>query len=87
MTDAGFLRLRQVLDVVPVCRTRWYEGVRKGDFPSPVKMGRVSFWRKTDIAALIEKIENGEANAATAAKSEAPSAATLEASKPSRISA
>lgn len=58
--EKGFLRLRQVLQLIPLGRTRWYEGVQNGEFPAPVKFGRCAFYRASDIAELITRIEGGE---------------------------
>ncbi|MBW7657779.1 AlpA family phage regulatory protein [Hydrogenophilus thermoluteolus] len=42
--------------LIPVKKTTWWDGVRKGRFPKPVKLGpRVTVWRVEDIRALIEK--------------------------------
>lgn len=52
--EAGFLRLPQVLAVYPVSKSTWWEGVRRGRYPAPVKIGaRCSAWRAEDIRALI----------------------------------
>ena len=83
MTDIGYMRLKQVLDVVPICRTAWYEGVKGGHFPAPVKVGRMSFWKKGDILDLVSRIDNGDIDSP---KSETPRAATLEVSKKSQPS-
>ena len=52
------LRLPQVLapyGPIPVSRTQWWEGVRSGRFPSPLRLGpRTVAWRKRDIDALVE---------------------------------
>jgi Predicted transcriptional regulator len=67
MTEAGFLRLNEILaNYIPVCRTRWYAGVRAGEFPKPVKMGKVSFWRREDILKKVQEI--GEASGVAAPK-------------------
>lgn len=58
----GFLRLSQiigdrknnVLPLIPVGRTAWYEGVRTGRYPPPTKHGSASLWRAVDIRALVE---------------------------------
>ena len=53
----GFLRLAQVLQLVPVSKTSWYEGIQSGIYPQPVKLGpRTSAYRAQDIAALIERL-------------------------------
>lgn len=55
----GYMRLRQVLQLIPYGRTRWYEGVKSGEFPKPVKYHGAAFYKAADIAALIERIEKG----------------------------
>lgn len=40
--------------VVPVSASTWWEGVRTGRYPAPVKLGGVTAWRVEDIRALIE---------------------------------
>jgi len=51
----GFLRLPQVLALIPVCPATWWNGCRSGRFPKPIKISpRVTVWRATDIAALLE---------------------------------
>ena len=55
-SNAGFLRLKSVLALIPVSRSSWYQGVADGRFPKPVKLGvRTSAWRVEDIRALIDK--------------------------------
>ena len=69
--ETGFLRLKQIIGdpeaeppippIIPVKKTCWWEGVRSGRFPKPVKIGngRGTFWRVEDIRALIESVEGG----------------------------
>ena len=53
----GFLRLPQVLKIIPVCRATWWNGCKSGRFPKPVKLSaRTSAWKAQDIAALVEKL-------------------------------
>jgi prophage regulatory protein len=63
--EIGYLRLRQIIGdkkadppipaVFPVSRSTWWEGVRSGRFPKPVKLGpKISAWRVEDIRELIE---------------------------------
>lgn len=55
-TDA-LLRLPEVLAIIPVSRTTWYQGVKDGLYPSQVKLGpRVSAWRRSDIEALLASL-------------------------------
>ena len=48
------LRLKDVLKIIPVGRSTWYEGIKEGRFPKPIKLGRSSFWKLSDIQKLIE---------------------------------
>lgn len=60
----GFLRLPQVLAIVPICKSSWYAGCRSGRYPKPVKLGpRTTAWRAEDITAFISKF-NEEQGAA-----------------------
>jgi predicted DNA-binding transcriptional regulator AlpA len=49
------LKLPDVLAIVPVSRTRWYEGIKAGLYPSPVHIGSRSVaWRSSDIKKLVD---------------------------------
>ncbi len=57
LPETGFLRLRQVLQFIPIGATRWYEGVKRGEFPAPVSLGaRAKGYRVADIRALIDRL-------------------------------
>ena len=59
--STGFLRLPQVLKIVPISRSAWWEGCKTGRFPKPVKLGpRTTAWKAEDIAALVKQL-GGEA--------------------------
>ena len=50
------LRARQVVNPngpVPISRSHWWELVRRGDAPQPVRMGRITAWRQSDIAMFL----------------------------------
>lgn len=65
LPETGFLRLSQIIGnpkaepptppIIPVKKSAWWEGVRNGRFPKPIKIGngRATFWRVEDIRALI----------------------------------
>jgi predicted DNA-binding transcriptional regulator AlpA len=41
--------------IIPVSKSTWWQGVKTGRFPAPVKFGpRITVWRAEDIRALIE---------------------------------
>ncbi len=51
----GFLRLPQILAIIPISKSAWWEGCRTGHFPKPVKLGpRTTVWRAEEIRAFIE---------------------------------
>lgn len=61
LPETGFLRLADVLKLVPVCKTAWYNGVRSGEFPQPVALGkRARGYRVEDVRALIDRLNAGE---------------------------
>ena len=54
LPDTGFLRLSQILKLIPVGRSSWWAGVKSGKYPQPVKLGaRTTAWKVEDIKALI----------------------------------
>lgn len=55
--STGFLRLPQVLALVPVGKSSWWEGCKSGRYPKPIKLGpRTTVWRAEDIRAFIEGV-------------------------------
>lgn len=57
----GFIRLPTVLTLIPVSRSGWWQGVKTGKYPAPVKLGkRCTAWRVEDIRRYIESV-GGEA--------------------------
>lgn len=64
LPETGFLRLPQIIGdsyaqppippTIPVKKSCWWDGVKSGRFPKPVKLGpRVTVWRVEDIRDLI----------------------------------
>ncbi len=54
------IRLGEVLDLIPVSKSTWWDGVKTGRFPSAVKLGpRVTCWRLADILMLVKEGTNG----------------------------
>ena len=53
--DRVFLRLPQVLEIIPVSKSTWWNGIREGRFPKPVKLSeRTSAWLQADIDDLYD---------------------------------
>ena len=57
--DEKLLRLKQVLEIIPVSKSSWWAGVKDGKYPASVKYGRSTFWLNSDILALINHISTG----------------------------
>ncbi len=59
--ETGFIRLPQVLQLIPVSRASWWAGVKAGKYPPGVKIGaRTTAWRVADIRDLIERLSGNE---------------------------
>ncbi|PKL50483.1 MAG: transcriptional regulator [Candidatus Riflebacteria bacterium HGW-Riflebacteria-2] len=56
LPETGFLRLKQILVFIPVCKAAFYKEMKAGRYPKPVKQGRSSLWRVEDIKALINQM-------------------------------
>jgi prophage regulatory protein len=72
----GFLRLSQIIgpgNPIPVSKSTWWDGVRSGRFPKPVKLGqRITAWRVDDIRRLIECANHRNAAAETRLRRHTP---------------
>ena len=61
LPETGYLRLPQVLRFIPVGKSTWWQGVKDGRYPAPVKLGPMTTaWRAEDIRKLVEEIGNAE---------------------------
>jgi prophage regulatory protein len=67
LPQAGYVRLTQIIGkptadppipaVIPVSKSTWWQGIKTGRFPKPVKLGpRTTAWRVEDIRDLIERV-------------------------------
>lgn len=53
--SSGFLRLPDVLALIPVSRSTWLNWVKTGKAPKPVKLSeRTTAWKVADIRAFID---------------------------------
>ena len=54
LPETGFVRLPQILSLIPISRSAWWAGIREGKFPKGIKLGsKTTVWRAEDIRALI----------------------------------
>ncbi len=53
----GFVRLKTVLEIIPISKSGWWAGVASGRFPPSVKLGpRTTAWRVESIRSLIDDL-------------------------------
>ena len=58
-SEIGFLRIKEVLKIFPIGKSTWWDGVKDGRFPKPVKLGeRTTAWAIEDIKTLVESYKN-----------------------------
>lgn len=59
MTVEGYLRLPQVLEIIPVSRSTWYRGMKTGRYPQPVKLGaRATGWKIEAVKNCVSELEH-----------------------------
>ncbi|MDP2358890.1 MAG: AlpA family phage regulatory protein [Beijerinckiaceae bacterium] len=60
LPSEGFVRLTLIiapLGPIPVSRSTWWQGVKDGRFPKPLKLGpKTTVWRVQDIRDLIKRL-------------------------------
>lgn len=58
LPETGYVRLYDVLRVIPVGKSTWWAGVKSGRFPRGIKLGpRITAWRVEEIRALIDSFQ------------------------------
>ena len=56
LPETGFVRLPQILSLIPISRSAWWAGIREGKFPQGIKLGsKTTVWRAEDIRNLIDR--------------------------------
>jgi prophage regulatory protein len=67
ISKSGFLRLSQIVGdskkgippLIPVSKSTWWNGVKSGRYPRPVKISeRCTAWPTESIRALIEDVKD-----------------------------
>lgn len=54
-----YMRLPQVLEIIPVSKSTWWAGVKSGRFPKSIKLGSgITVWKESDILAFIEEADH-----------------------------
>ena len=61
LPETGFVRITSILKIFPIGKSTWWQGVKDGRFPKPVKLGeRTTAWKIEDIKALIESYSSSK---------------------------
>lgn len=56
-----FLRFRQVRERLPMARSTWDDGVRKGTYPPAYYIGPgMTAWLESDVDEIVAQIKRGE---------------------------
>lgn len=57
MENQSLLRLPQVLKIVPISKSAWWQGCKDGRYPKPIKLGpRTTVWKASDIVAFMRQL-------------------------------
>ncbi len=55
----GYLRLPQILEIIPVSRSTWYRGVKSGRYPQSVRLSaRAAGWKIETVKNCVAELES-----------------------------
>ena len=49
------VRLPQILKILPISKSKFWQLVKSGEFPKPIKIGRSSFWTIEQVQIFIRE--------------------------------
>ncbi len=53
----GYLRIPQVLKLIPVSKSTWWSWVKEGKAPAPIKLGpKITAWKAEDIHQFLDDL-------------------------------
>jgi len=55
----NFVSPTQVMSALGISRTTLYRMIGAGDFPQPIKIGRLSRWSEDDLNGYIDSLSRG----------------------------
>ena len=63
LPETGFIRIPEIIKLIPIGKSSWWAGVKSGRYPKPVKLGkRTTAWRVEEIRNLISTLNNEGGN-------------------------
>jgi prophage regulatory protein len=54
-SEVTLMRIPQILEVMPISKSKFWLMVQKGEFPKPIKIGRSSFWTIEQVQTFIQE--------------------------------
>ena len=56
LPEFGFIRLKEILEIIPISKSTWYKGIAEGRYPKQTKRfgPRIAAWDIRDIRALLD---------------------------------
>ncbi|QWE02045.1 AlpA family phage regulatory protein [Polynucleobacter sp. JS-JIR-II-b4] len=54
-SEITLMRIPQILEVMPISKSKFWLMVQKGEFPKPIKIGRSSFWTIEQVQGFIQE--------------------------------
>ena len=54
-SEVTLMRIPQILEVMPISKSKFWLMVQKGEFPKPIKIGRSSFWTIDQVQTFIRE--------------------------------
>ena len=70
INEDALLRISQVLELIPISRSAWWQGCKSGKYPKPIKIGpKTPVWKASDIAKTLREL-TGEQQKAEEKKDE-----------------
>lgn len=63
LPDCALIRIKDVLELIPLSSSAWWEGVRFGRYPKGFKLGaKTTVWRVGDIRAFLADLQGERAD-------------------------
>ena len=56
LPDTGLVRLKSLLEVIPMSRSTLYDRLSREILPRPLKIGRSTYWRAEDIRQFLANL-------------------------------
>jgi prophage regulatory protein len=56
--DDKLLKINDCLEIIPMARSTWWQGVKEGTLPQPIKIGASTFWKASDLQTFIANVRS-----------------------------